>query len=487
MDFLNNLPLYIAPTLVVAYAVSILLVVTMIVLENRSPLKSLGWILVLLMLPGLGIVFYIFFGQNLRKEKIIARKGLKNHEQLIALANAQINRMSEKSATDHAEADKKQKLVKLLLNNSSALLTYCNKVTILHNGEETFSAILAAIESAQKFIHLEYYIFEEDNIGNQIKQLLIDKAHAGVEVRFIVDDVGSWELKKDFFELMKASGIEAESFLKVRFPWLTSKVNYRNHRKILIVDGEVGFMGGINIADRYLKGSEAFGIWRDTHMMIEGDAVNSLQTIFLIDWYFVRQVELADVKYFPLKNTMGDKALQIAASGPDSDWPAIMMGIFTAVASSENYIYIGTPYFMPSESVLLAIKAAAMGGVDVRILLPEKSDAIVTMLSTRSYIKELLESGVKIYFYQKGFLHSKIFVSDDMLTSIGSANMDFRSFEQNFEVTAFVYDSNIAMHMKYAFLNDLDDSYQVQLDKWVTRPIWEKAKESFARLFSPLL
>jgi cardiolipin synthase len=487
MDILNNLPLYITPSFIVAYAISILVVIVMIVLENRSPLKTLGWILVLLMLPGLGIVFYIFFGQNFRKEKIIARKGLKNHEQLLSLANAQINGLSEGNILEYDEAHQKQSLVKLLLNNSSALLTNGNKVTILHNGEETFSAIINALSEAKKYIHLEYYIFEEDNIGNQIKQLLIEKAKSGVEVRFIVDDVGSWELKQKFFDELKATGIEVESFLKVRFPWLTSKVNYRNHRKIIVIDGEVGFMGGINIADRYLTGSKEYGIWRDTHMMIEGDAVNSLQTIFLIDWYFVSQTELADPKYFPPKISAGDKVVQIAASGPDSDWPAIMMGFFMAIASAQNYIYIATPYFMPSESVLLAIKAAALGGVDVRIMLPEKSDAFFTLLSTKSYIKELLESGVKIYFYQKGFLHSKTFVSDDILTSIGSANMDFRSFEQNFEVTAFVYDSNISLHMKHAFLNDLDNSYQLDLDEWVKRPMWEKAKESFARLFSPLL
>lgn len=487
MTFFNDLPLYLTPFFIMAYAISILVVIIMTVLENRSPLKTLAWILVLLLLPGLGIVFYVFFGQNLRKEKIIARKGLKNHEQLLSLAQAQINRLSEGNLLENTEAYKKKNLVKLLLNSSSSLITIGNRVQVLQNGDQTFTAIIEALKEAKNFIHLEYYIFEEDAIGNQIKQILIDKAKAGVEVRLIVDDVGSWELKKDFFKLMARSGIEAESFLKVRFPWLTSKVNYRNHRKILIVDGEVGFMGGINIADRYISGSHEYGIWRDTHLKIEGDAVNSLQTTFLIDWYFVRQIELADPKYFPSKRPLGDKIVQIASSGPDSDWPAIMMGIFQAIASAEDYIYIATPYFMPSESVLLAIKAAAMGGVDVRILLPEKSDAFITLLSTRSYIKELLESNVRIFFYQKGFLHSKTFVCDDVLTSIGSANMDFRSFEQNFEVTAFVYDSEISLQAKQSFFDDLAESREILMDAWVQRPVWGKAKESFARLFSPLL
>jgi cardiolipin synthase len=487
MTFFEHLPSYITPFVIIAYLVTALVMIGMIVLENRSPLKALAWIMVLLLLPGVGIVFYVFFGQNLRKEKIIARKGLKNHEYLLTLANSQISKLSEGSLLENTVAFSKRKLISLLLNSSSSLITIGNKVTILQNGQATFDAIVEAIKDAKHFIHLVYYIFEEDTIGNQIKELLIQKAKEGVEVRLIVDDVGSWELKNKFFETMAAAGIEAESFLKVRFPWLTSKVNYRNHRKIIVVDGQVGFMGGINIADRYLNGSDDFGIWRDTHMMVEGDAVNSLQTIFLIDWYFVKQKELADPKYFPSKQPAGEKIVQIATSGPDSDWASIMMGIFESIASARRYIYIATPYFMPSESVLLAIKTAALGGVDVRLLLPQKSDAIITLMSTRSYIKELLESGVRIYFYQKGFLHCKTFVSDDVLTSVGSANMDFRSFEQNFEVTAFVYDEEISLQAKQTFLDDLADSTEIDMDTWVLRPMWEKTKESVARLLSPLL
>lgn len=255
----------------------------------------------------------------------------------------------------------------------------------------------------------------------------------------------------------------------------------------MVIDGEVGFMGGINVADRYIKGDVSYGIWRDTHMMIEGDAVNSLQTTFLIDWYFVKQTELAHSKYFPSKAPVDDKIVQIVSSGPDSDWPAIMMGIFQAIASARDYVYISTPYFMPSENVLMAIKTAAMGGVDVHLLIPAKSDAFITLLSSRSYLKDLMESGVKVSFYEKGFLHCKTIVVDDVLSLIGSANMDFRSFEQNFEVTAFVYDENTAIEMRNVFLDDLNDSTRLDPEEWVKRPVKEKAKESFARLFSPLL
>jgi cardiolipin synthase len=487
MDILEQLHQLLAPFLVISYAISILVVVVVIVLENRSPLKTVSWILVLFMLPGMGIIFYVFFGQNFRKEKIIARKGLKNHELFLSVAQAQINKLSEGNLLENSAGNKKRNIVQLLLNNSSSLVTIGNKISVLNNGSETFEAILASIAQARKFIHLEYYIFEDDEIGGKFKQVLIEKARDGVEVRLIVDDVGSWELKNSFFKELHDAGVEAESFLKVRFPVFTSKVNYRNHRKIVVVDGEVGFVGGINIADRYLKGDDSYGIWRDTHLMIEGDAVNSLQLTFLIDWYFVSQRELADPKYFPSKVPKGDTMAQITASGPDSDWPAIMMGFFQAVASATDYVYIATPYFMPSESVLTAIKSAALGGVDVRVIIPENSDAYLTLLSTRSYLKEMLETGVRFYFYRKGFLHSKVLIVDDVLASVGSANMDFRSFEQNFEVTAFIYDEDIALQMKETFLVDLADSHEILLPEWVKRPIWEKIKESFARLFSPLL
>ncbi|MBN2166505.1 MAG: cardiolipin synthase [Marinilabiliaceae bacterium] len=483
----NNWHFYITPFLIVAYAISILLVVLVVILENRSPLKTIAWSLVLLLLPGLGIIFYVFFGQNLRKEKIIARKGLKNHESILSLANAQITKLSEGNLLFNKSAKRKRNIVQLLLNNSSSIFTVGNKVKILINGESTFDSIIEAIQLAKCFIHLEYYIFEDDEIGRRIKNLLIEKSLSGVEVRVIVDDVGSWELKTNFFKELRLAGIEIESFLKVRFPWFTSKVNYRNHRKIVVVDGLIGFMGGINIADRYLNGSEEYGIWRDTHLKVEGDAVKMLQTIFLIDWYFVKQIELADLKYFPSKEPFGDTSMQITASGPDSDWPAIMMGIFEAIASAENYVYIATPYFMPSESVLMAIKSASMGGVDVRILIPFKSDAFITLLSSRSYIKELLEAGVKVYQYERGFLHSKTLVVDDLIASIGSANMDFRSFEQNYEVTSFIYDEMIAQQLRQIFMDDLRYSSQIILEVWSQRSVWQKSKESFARLFSPLL
>ncbi|MBP8791095.1 MAG: PLDc N-terminal domain-containing protein, partial [Breznakibacter sp.] len=288
MFFLEYLPAIIQTILISAYAITILVVVVLIMLENRSPLKTITWILVLMLLPGIGVVFYIFFGQNLRKEKIIARKGLKNDDLLVSMAHAQISRMGDGSLIENARINNKKHIIQLLLNNSNSVVTIGNKLKILNNGAETFDAILSALEQAQSFIHIEYYIFANDNIGGQIINILKQKAAQGLEVRMIVDDVGSWELKQPFFDDLIAAGIQVESFLQVRFPKFTSRVNYRNHRKILIVDGLVGFVGGINVADRYINGDASYGIWRDMHMKIEGDAVNTLQMVFLSDWYFVR-------------------------------------------------------------------------------------------------------------------------------------------------------------------------------------------------------
>lgn len=486
MEILQNIVDIINPFVVIIYIISIIFVAIFTVLENRNPLKTISWVLVLIFLPVIGFIFFLFFGQNFRKEKIIARKGLRNIDLLSKLAHAQINRLAEGEMFTEPELEEKRNLVQLLLNNSHAVVTIGNKLEILQNGTATFSSIIESLENAKDFIHLEFYIFADDNLGGRIKEILKQKVVEGVEVRMIVDDVGSWKLKKPFYKEMRKAGIQIYSFLEVRFPNLTSKVNYRNHRKILIVDGHTGFVGGLNIADRYIDGG-VFESWRDTHLKIEGDAVNTLQAVFSTDWFFVSQTELHDKKYFPTKPPLGSEMVQIVASGPDSDWPGIMMGMVQSVAAAKKYVYISTPYFMPNESVLTALKVAAMGGVDVRVLIPRKSDALITNLSSHSYIREMLDADVKFYFYEKGFLHSKVTVVDDIIGIIGTANMDFRSFEQNYEVNAFIFDRQKALELKETFFDDLKDSHEISLETWPLRPRIEKIKESFARLISPLL
>lgn len=488
MEFSTHYQLFLFPTLVTLYAVSLLVVFGVIMLENRQPVKTISWILVILLMPGLGIAFYIFFGQNYRKEKIIAKKLLKNHDILLHHAHSQIDSIISGELLHELHFKDNKGLIQMLINSSTAVITQGNSVMVFNTGIQTYDSILEALESATSFIHIEYYIFENDKIGSSIIAILKRKAKDGVEVRMIVDDVGSWALNSAFFQDMRNSGIEIYSFLQVRFPLFTSKVNYRNHRKILIVDGIIGYMGGINIADRYVEGNkDLYGIWRDTHLRIEGDSIHTLHTIFMVDWYFVSQTELSDPKYFPSVKPSGNAMVQIVSSGPDTDWPAIMMGFFKAIATAKEYVYIQTPYFMPPDSMIMAMKCAAMGGVDVKLIIPYRSDGYITILSSRSYLKEMLESGVKIYFYNKGFIHSKTLIIDDYISTVGSANMDFRSFEQNWEVTAFVFDRDTALTLKRDFEADLLSSKQVIHEEWIKRPLIEKTKESFARLLSPLL
>ena len=473
--------------LLAAYAVTALLTVFLIILENRSPEKTVSWTLVIILLPLAGFVLYLFFGRNFRKQKIFSGKELADLLQIESLSEKQLLDLSKKRFSENARVKDKMSLIRLLINNNKALLTEKNKLTVLNNGKEKFPAVMEALSAAKDHIHLEYYIIENDKIGNRIKDILIEKAKSGVEVRVIYDDVGSRNLSKRYIVSLAEAGVEIYPFMPVLFPQLTTKMNYRNHRKVIIVDGKVGFIGGMNIADRYLEGDEELGIWRDTQLKIEGEAVQSLQVVFLTDWHFASGKMISDSKYFPESEIEYIKPVQIASSGPDSDWASIMQVYFAAIAAAKEYIYIVTPYFMPNESVLTALKTAALGGADVRILLPGKSDVRVVYWGTKSYVEELLEAGIKVYFYQKGFVHSKIMVVDDIFCSIGTANMDLRSFHENFEINALVYDSEVATMLKSQFFKDLEKSKEVLFTEFSQRPLFEKFKESIARLFSPLL
>jgi cardiolipin synthase A/B len=334
---------------------------------------------------------------------------------------------------------------------------------------------------------VEYYIIDDDKIGNQFKDLLIKKSRQGVIVRIIVDDVGSWGLSKKFINELRINNAEIYSFMEVRFPRLTSQVNYRNHRKIVVVDGKIGFTGGINVADRYVEGAKGIGPWRDTHLQLEGDAVGGLQVVFAADWYFVIHENLTGKRYFPQADSVTGIPVQISASGPDSDWESIGQAFFTAIAGAKNRVYIASPYLMPPYEILYALKTAALSHVDVRILIPDKSDSLIPRWSSYSYIEELLDAGVRIYFYQAGFLHSKYLIVDDIFSTVGSSNLDFRSFETNFEVNAFVYDRNFTANLAKYFRADLRNSHEMKLAEWRERAWHFKFRESLAHIISPLL
>ena len=473
---------------VIFYFLTLASVIFNVILENRNPVRTLAWIIVLVVIPFFGFLFYLYFGVNYRKIKMFSRKGLGDMKWLEYMSEGQKQLVKKSEYLKGRDTVAVRKLMTLLLNNSKALLTRYNKVEVLNNGEETFPALFHALRQAKKYIHLEYYILEEGTLLSELKEILIQKAHEGVEVRIIYDDVGCWSLSKEFIRDLKDAGVQIYPFLPVRFHQFARKANYRNHRKIAVIDGLTGFVGGLNIADRYLNGVPGIGVWRDTHLKIEGEAVTSLQIVFLIDWYFVRQELLLDKnEYLPHFRADGNIVMQTVSSGPDSDWASIQQSYFSLVNMAERYVYISTPYFMPGETTLNSLKTAAMSGVDVRILLPHRSDSRLTYWCTRSYIEELLDAGVKIYWYKKGINHSKVIIVDDLVVSVGSANMDLRSFEQNFEVNMIIYDSDVVKKMAADFKKDLQVSSIASLMQWKFRPKRVRVYESLARLFAPLL
>ncbi len=476
------------PSLVtILYFLTVVFIAILIILENRNPVKTISWILILVLLPFAGIVFYLFFGQEYRKTKMYSRKGLRNLEKLRNLTLEQLDNLPDNHLRISDRIYSKKRLMNLLLSNSNAILTNNNEIKVLRNGEETFPEIFSAIEQAKHHIHLEYYIVEDDKIGNYLRELLIQKAREGVEVRFIYDDVGSWELTRKWLRTMSDAGVKVDCFMRVRYPMLTSKVNYRNHRKILVIDGNTAFVGGLNFADRYQDGVPGIGPWRDTHLKIIGGGATALQIIFMADWYFVSKEILKGEKYFKPFESGEGKLVQITSSGPDSDWESIGQAYFAAIASATEYVYISSPYLMPPADIITALKTSALGGIDVRIIVPGLSDAVSAKWGTNSYIEELLEAGVKIYFYKAGFIHSKVIVVDGTFSSVGTANLDFRSLETNFEVNAMVYDEEIAGILTRQFLDDQEKSDVVILDEWMKRPRINKIKESFARILSPML
>ncbi|WP_071133771.1 cardiolipin synthase [Millionella massiliensis] len=471
--------------LLVFYFLLVIATVFTVLHERRDPVRALSWIAVIVLLPFAGMVLFVFFGQDYRKQKIFNRKEIKD---LIQFEQLSYKQLREIDTFSNPEVAANREIITLLLNNNKSLLTTNNRLEVLNDGSETFASLIDALRKAESFIHLEYYIFENDELGGRIADILKEKARSGVEVRFIYDDVGSWNLKRSFIRSLREAGVQVHCFMPVVFPWLTSKINYRNHRKIVVIDGKVGYTGGLNIADRYLRGTK-HGPWRDTHLKIEGTAVNMLQLTFLADWYFATGIQLKDKdKYLMVSDdSVGDTAVQVATSGPDSDWATIMQAYFAAITKATDHIYISTPYFMPGESLLTALKVAALSGIDVRIMLPSRSDSKIVYWASRSYIAELLEAKIKVYLYNKGFNHSKIITIDNRFSSIGTANMDNRSFEDNFEVTAMIYDRNMTDRLESRFLADLDGCTRLTYRRWATRSRTDMFKESVARLFSPLL
>jgi cardiolipin synthase len=465
----------------VVYTVIVVAAMIKVLMDNRQPEKTMAWVLVLSFLPLVGIILYFFFGQNTRKERYISQQSL--------------DQLSKRSMLEFVEQknlrlpETHRSLMKLFANQSMSLPFKDNDVDIYTRGDDFFLALLRDIGRATNHIHLDIYIIEDDPLGRLIADALIDKASQGVEVRLIYDDVGCWKVRNRFFEYLREGGVDVRAFMPVRFPAFTGKVNYRNHRKLCVIDGRVGFIGGMNIALRYIRGTGRQP-WRDTHLRVRGGGVYAIQRAFLIDWYFVDRTLLSSRRYYPDMEIpiFNDCLAQVVTSSPVSPWPDVMQGYVRILLEAKRYVYMETPYFLPTEPILFALRTAALAGVDIRLMVPLHSDAKLVEWASRSYVTETIEAGVKVYFYRAGFNHSKLLVSDDSLCTCGSTNIDFRSFENNFEANIFFYDEGMALRIKKIFLDDQKQSILFdEVSDAMARPFIMRLWESLVRLLSPLL
>lgn len=481
----------------IVYVLVLILVSLQIIYDTTSNNKTLAYLLLVIFIPLVGILFYFSFGINYRKRRLFSRKLIEDDELRMKLIR-EIILKSELNLKNNSHIGDAKGLVHLLLRDTISPLTTGNAVKLLQNGEEKFPEVIATLNAATHHIHIEYYIYEDDAIGNEIKRILIKKAREGVRVRLIYDAFGSRSLRRKFINDLRSAGAEIYPFNRIHFRPLANRLNYRNHRKIIVVDGHVGFVGGINISDRYINGSDTrrrrfrrkpLVYWRDTHLRIDGPGVQYLQYLFFCDWNFCAKQRLQPNElYFNVQKSVGgDENVQIAAGGPDSPLSTIMLSLMKAITLARKEILITTPYFIPGESILNALKVAALGGVAVKILAPGISDSRLVNAAAWSYFDDLLRAGVEIYLYSKGFIHVKTMVVDGLISIVGTANMDFRSFDLNFEVNAVVYGEKLGGELRASFFNDLSDSEQIEADAWRQRPKYKQLPEKIARLLSPLL
>lgn len=458
----------------------------MVIRDGTKPVRIWAWILLIVFIPIIGAIAYFSLGMNLRKEKLFDIKREIDYDQFEKFI-AHYSVIAEEKVVARADITTKYiHLIRLLARVNSSLISFNNKVRILHDGPDTFQSIFEACEQAEEYIHLQYYIFIDGLLVDKFIDLFEKKIKNGVEVRIIYDAVGSWDLSKKNIRRFEEIGVEIFAFMPVRFGRL-ARLNYRNHRKILIVDGLVGFTGGINVDDKYVQDDPVLGHWTDTHLRIEGVSVNFLHYVFLTDWLFVSKENLIKSTMLRKFDAVGDTPVQIVSSGPDTDYPNILQQYLYILYQAKEYVYIVNPYLVPDATLSMALKTAALSGIDIRILLPEKSESAMIHWTVRSYFGRFLEAGVKVYLYQKGFIHSKVIISDDSVCSIGTANLDVRSLEQNFEVNALIYDEKVTLEMKKQMGIFVESSRILTVEEHRARPTSDIIKEKLARLSSPLM
>lgn len=472
----------------ILFVVNLLLSAIIIFRERKQTAQTWAWLLVLLFVPIVGFVLYIFLGKGISKEKIFDMRTQANVGLNVELAEqkqALKRRLFPHPPTDQVEV---KQLVYLLTVFGQSLYTTSNQLTLYTDGKVKFDALIADIDQAEAHIHMEYYIYRSDDLGGLINQALVRAAKRGVKVRVLLDAWGSSRVSLKFFEELRLHGGQVSFFFPLFVPYVNPRINYRNHRKIVVIDGRIGYTGGFNVGDEYLGEVEKFGYWRDNHLRIVGPAVYSLQNRFLMDWNSQHKLEIKyDEALFPTIHTTGTVAAQVVTSGPDTEREEIKMTYLKMINLAKKEILIQTPYYIPDESIHNALKLALISGVKVHIQIPNKPDHPFVYWATYSFAAELLQFGAVIETYEKGFMHAKTMIIDSGVVSIGSANIDVRSFRLDFEVNTLIYDVETAAQARDAFLRDSADAKALTIEGYQQRAIMIKIKEGLARLISPLL
>ncbi len=470
------------PFILIGYYVFVSILILFIILENKKPEKSFSYIFLIFLFPIGGVIIYFLFGAQYQKKRLFANKKLFYSPGLPAS-----DQLSKKQIND-LQVGANTKLPTLFYNIEQVQFTLDNSIELLINGEEKFPVLFKKIEQAKRSIYIEYYIFKDDEIGSKLIDLLCIKSNDGVDVKIIYDDVGS-SIRKKNINFLKTNGVEIYPYMPVLFSRLAHKANYRNHRKIVIIDNEIGFLGGINISDKYKNPNKTKLYWRDTHVLLKGQAVIDLLYIFISDWYFVSGIKMK-IENIVQKNATNIKP-QIATSILGSDYgtnnQSIMEAFFGMITNAREEILITTPYFLPNESILNALKITAKSGVTIKIIIPKKPDIKTAYYASQTYLKSLLQSGIEIYYYTKGMMHAKTMIIDKYISTVGSTNMDHRSFNLNAEVNAFIINKDFALKLKDQFNKDLKNTYKLQVQELNNRKWYIKLISSIARLIAPVL
>ncbi|WP_035291459.1 cardiolipin synthase [Clostridium sp. KNHs214] len=467
----------------IIFLVNILLAIFLIFFERRNPSTTWAWLLILIFFPIVGFIVYLFFGQNLSREKIFNKKIIKDNEKSTYLKKLRFSYKYDIDAIENADT------IRMLYKSSGSIFTQNNHVQLYFDGEEKFEALFSEIKNAKKFIHIEYYIIQKDTIGLKLINALTEKAKEGVEIKLLFDAMGSRKITPSIVKPLIEAGGKVFSFFPSKISFINRRINYRNHRKIVVIDSQVAFLGGFNIGNEYISKDPKIGYWRDTHIKIMGEAINDLEERFLLDWTYASNEYIDDYSKYFISKTFNepDVGLQIVSSGPDLKEQHIRNGYIKIINHAKNTLYLQSPYFVPDDSMLNALKICALSGKDVRIMIPGNPDHIFMGWAANAYIKTLLDCGIKVYLYNNGFIHCKTIMADGSVCSIGTANMDIRSFKLNFETNAFIYNRNICTTVEKQFLKDMEYCTEVTLQNFQSRPLRSKIFESITRLLSPIL